>query len=142
MVHPAGRNSQCGFQKAHVETQLAHTNHLYAHKCIPELRKIGYQRRGKYDSLPAETLSQKKGFTQHSLHYTVFVPCRREISAHGFLFFFNSLNGGQPDFSGWASVGLTKHESSQSEVRCPSGRRCRWTSHSVLFSYFSLWADS
>lgn len=60
VVRPAGRNSRCGFQEAHVETQLAHTNRLDVHKCIPELRKIGYQRRGKYDFLPADTLCQKK----------------------------------------------------------------------------------
>ena len=41
VVCPAGRNSGCGFQEAHFETQLAHTNHFQAHKCIPELRKIG-----------------------------------------------------------------------------------------------------
>lgn len=58
-----------------------------------------------------------------------------------FVFFLNSLDGRQPDFSGWASVGLTKHKGSQSVGRRPSGRRCHWTSHRVFFSYFGLWAD-
>lgn len=53
---------------------------------------------------------KKKGFTQHSLHYTAFVPCRRKISC----LFFNSLDGGRPDFSGGASVGLTKHSQTYS----------------------------
>lgn len=85
VVRPVGRDSWCGFEKAHTHTQLAHSNPLYVQKCIPDLRKIGYQRGGKYDFLPADTLSQKKeGFTQHPLHYTAFVACRRKISAHVF----------------------------------------------------------
>lgn len=143
VVHPAGRNSRCGFQEAHVETQLAHTNRLDVHKCIPELRKIGYQRRGKYDFLPADTLCQKKA--SPNTHFIIQRLCHvggKSLPTFFVLFFFlNSLAGGQPDFSDCSSVGLTKHKGSQSEARRPSGRRCRWTSHSVLFSYFSLWSN-
>lgn len=92
VVRPAGRNSRRGFQEAHVETQLAHTNRLDVHKCIPELRKIGYQRRGKYDFLPADTLCQKKA--SPNTHFIIQRLCHvGGKSLPTFFFFFFKLAG-------------------------------------------------
>lgn len=56
-VETYGVGSKSSTLQHSLPTQALHM----AHKCIPDLRKIGYQRRGKYDFLPADVLSQKRG---------------------------------------------------------------------------------
>lgn len=111
-----------------------------AHKCIPNLRKIGYQRRGKYDFLPADVLSQKRGLhpTPTSLYSVCAVEEENLCPRFFFLFCFFRTHWMDDSQIFLAELKLAWQRFT---VRSPVSfwekkhmGKCSWASHGALFA--------